>query len=242
MTVAPTDIHHHHRPRHRAWTVAGLILIGVAAGAIGAALLLRDDGTSTGGSLEGSGTPATDTRSVGAFDAVELAGSNNVVVHVGGDPKVVVHADDNLLDRVTTEVVAGALVVDDTGSFATQSPMSVDVTVPSLQAITLSGSGNVVAADVHAQRFDVTLSGSGNIGAAGDVTALHVLVSGSGDIELTRLVARDAHAVVQSSGHIAVNATDSLDATVAGTGAITYVGSPEHVTKNVTGTGAIVGG
>jgi len=241
VTVAPTDIHHH-RPRRRSWSVAGLILVGVAAGAIGATLLLRDDGTSTGGSHEGSGTPATDTRSVGAFDAVDLAGSNNVAVHVGGDPVVVVRADDNLLDRVTTDVVAGALVIDDTGSFSTRSPMSVSVTVPSLHAITLSGSGNVVADGVRAQRFDVTLSGSGNVGAAGEVADLHVLVSGSGDVELTRLVARDAHAVVQSTGHIAVNASDSLDATVAGTGAITYVGSPEHVAKNVTGTGAIVGG
>jgi hypothetical protein len=36
------------------------------------------------------------------FTSVDLAGANIVVVHVGREQKVVVHADDNLLGRVTT--------------------------------------------------------------------------------------------------------------------------------------------
>jgi len=53
-----------------------------------------------------------------------------------------VHADSNLMRFVTTRVVAGTLVIGTTGSFTIRSPMTVEVSVPSLAAVTLSGSGN----------------------------------------------------------------------------------------------------
>ena len=44
---------------------------------------------------------------------------------------MVVKADDNLIDRVTTHVRSGRLVIGNTpGSFSTESPMSVEVGVP----------------------------------------------------------------------------------------------------------------
>jgi hypothetical protein len=46
---------------------------------------------------------------------------------------------------------------------------------------------------------------------------------------------------VSGSGSIFVTATKSLDASVSGSGAILYVGSPKQVTKSVTGSGAITG-
>jgi Putative auto-transporter adhesin, head GIN domain len=55
--------------------------------------------------------------------------------------RAVVHADSNLINHVTTSVVAGTLVIGDTGRFTARGPMSVDVSVPSLTALSLSGSG-----------------------------------------------------------------------------------------------------
>ena len=66
-------------------------------------------------------------------------------------------ADDNLLDRVTTEVQSGTLVIANTpGSFTTKSPMRVEVDVPALDALTLSGSGNIVVTGIEAKRLEVT--------------------------------------------------------------------------------------
>jgi len=75
---------------------------------------------------------------VAGFTGLDLAGSNNVTVIVGGPQSVVVRADSNLINHVTTGVVAGTLVIGDTGSFTTRTPMSVEVTVPSLTALNLS--------------------------------------------------------------------------------------------------------
>jgi hypothetical protein len=60
-----------------------------------------------------------------------------------------------------------------------------------------------------------------------------------GNNEFTRLAAHNVHAVLSGSGNIFVTATDSLDASVPGSGAISYAGNPQDVTKSVTGSGEI---
>jgi hypothetical protein len=213
--------------------------------AIGVALLVRNDvfrGSSGSTVLQGSNVAATQTRTLATFASVDLAGSNNVRVHVGGKQRVVVHADGNLLRHVTTEVRSGTLVVGTKGSFTTRSPMSVDVSVPSLERLTLSGSGIVAVEGFTGPALTVTLSGSGVLRAAGSTTRLDVTLEGSGDAQLAQLVARDVHAVVTGSGRILVTVTGSLDASVPGTGAIVYRGAPAHVSTSVTGTGVVTRG
>jgi hypothetical protein len=180
---------------------------------------------------------------VGEFTGVELGGSNNVVIRVGEEQSVVVKADDNLVDRVTTEVQSGTLVIANTpGSFSTKSPMSVEVSVPTLDTLQLTGSGNIVVDGIQTESLTVDLPGSGTLTGSGTATHLEVTVGGSGTVQFTRLVADDVRAVVSGSGSIFVTATESLDGSVSGSGAILYTGNPPDVTRNVTGTGAITGG
>ena len=241
MTAAPTSVRPH-GGRHRSTWVLGVLAF--LLGGLAVALLYHFDvfGGSSSSTTEGSGVAATQVRHLPAFDRVELAGSNNVFVRVGGKQSVVVRADDNLLDRVTTEVRSGNLVIGNRpGSFTTRGPMSVEVTVPSLQALTLSGSGNIAVDGTRAHGLEVALPGSGTLTASGRATRLDITVSGSGTAQFTGLIADDVRALVSGSGSIFVTATRRLDASVSGTGAILYSGNPQHVTKNVTGTGAITG-
>ncbi len=242
MTVAPTSIMsapEHHRLR---WILVVILALGAAAVAVG--LLVRFDvfgGSSTSTSTaEGSGVAATQTRDVAAFQGVELAGSNNVVVRVGEKQSVVVRADDNLISRVTTEVQQSKLVVGQTpGNFTTKVPMRVLVSVPSLDALTLSGSGNMLVQGIKAHDLIVTLSGSGRLSGSGSATNLDVTILGSGSALFGRLVAAEVQATVSGSGYVFVNATKSLDAAVPGSGSIVYAGDPAEVTKSVTGAGSI---
>ena len=244
MTVAPTPLHGRHAP-HRLPFALGAVLV-LALIAIAVVLLIRYEvfgGSSSSNSVQGSGVAATQTRELERFSSVELAGSNNVVVHVGGKQSVVVHADDNLLRHVTTQVQAGNLIIGNTsGSFTTKSPMSVEVSVPSLEALTLTGSGVISTTGIKTASLTVRLSGSGVLRASGSATRLDVSVGGSGDAQLEQLAARDAHAVVSGSGRILVRATNSLDAAVPGSGAIIYSGNPAHVTTSITGNGAVTAG
>ena len=200
--------------------VAVLVLIAVVA-----SLLAR--GGSLGSGMQGSGVAATQSRVLATFSSIDLAGSNDVTVTVGGRQSVVVHADSNLMRYVTTRVVAGTLVIGTTGSFTTRSPMSVEVGVPALAAVTLTGSGKISVIGINAPRLTVALPGSGALYAGGTVTKLNVTLSGSGLAQLDSLAARDVHAVVSGSGLIRVTATASLNAAVPGSGAIIYRGNPQ---------------
>lgn len=244
MTAAPTPIRSPREHRRHRWLL--LVIFALVAAVVAVGLLFQFD--ALGGSsnstnsnvVHGSGVGATQPRDVASFKRVELAGSNNVVIRVGEEQSVVVRADDNLLDRITTDVTAGTLVIGQApGSYAAGSPTSVEIAVPSLDGLTLSGSGNIVVNDIKAQLLTAMLSGSGNLTGGGHVKRLVASVSGSGNILLERLIAEDAHAVVSGSGDIFLTATKSLDASVPGSGAILYSGDPAQVSKSVTGMGSI---
>ena len=111
MTVAPTSVQPRRGQQRSRWMLVAIL--ASLLGGLTVALLYRVDifEGSSNSTTEGSGVSATQARDVAAFNSVELAGSNNVLIRVGGKQSVVVRADDNLLDRVTTEVQSGRLVI-----------------------------------------------------------------------------------------------------------------------------------
>jgi hypothetical protein len=221
----------------------------VALGALGALLLIAllvdriffESSRSPAGT--GSGVAATQARSLPPFTAVDLAGENNVIVRVGARQSVVVHADTNLLGRVTTRVRSGTLVIGTTpGNFSAKSPMFVEVSLPSLKSLGLHGAGNIAVTAINSPRLTVRLPGSGNIDARGTTKTLDVTISGEGTALLRQLITRDAKAALTGDGTIMLTATHSLTARVSGTGTILYGGNPPHVTQTVTGNGTISAG
>lgn len=238
MTVAPTPMRGLVlRPLHVVLLIVLLFLLVLTL--IFVVLLLVSDESSTT-ALQGSGVSVTQARTVPPFQAVELAGASEVTVRVGQRQAVAVQADDNLLDRITTEVVGGALVIETRGSFSTASPMTVSVVVPELDAVTLSGTGAIRIDGVDQQEFQLQLPGDGLVAVAGRVDRLEASLAGTGDAQLQELIARDVVATVPGTGRLQVYATRSLDASVAGTGAIFYTGNPSDVNESVTGTGEII--
>jgi type VI protein secretion system component VasA len=214
--------------------------VAAVVAAVAAAALAGSARSAPHSVVHGNGNAATQVRPLPAFTGVELRGTIVVSVTQGSPQKVVVHADSNLVSHVTTAVSAGTLVVDTTGSFATRASMHVDVTVPQLTALTLSGHGVLSATGVSGSSLSATLSGSGVLRVSGSVGSLTVALRGTGDADLSGLSAGAVDATLQGTGRIAVQALDTLHATLAGTGAIFYTGTPSHVATSVTGTGTVL--
>jgi hypothetical protein len=190
--------------------------------------------------IRGSGIAASETRVVPAFSGVTLAGAAEVLVDVGGEQRVVVHADDNLLPIITTEVEGGVLVVSQTDPIDTATTPRVEVTTPSLDTLRLTGAGDLTLDGHDLERLDVSLSGAGVLRGSGSVERLDLMLSGAGNIELEGLVAAETSAMLSGAGNIVVHATRSLDAKVTGVGTIFYVGDPADVRRSVLGPGAVV--
>ena len=201
----------------------------------------RQESTATGGT-EGSGVLATQNRNVADFTRLDLAGTSKVIVRVGLPKSVVIRGDDNLLRLITTKVADGTLVVSQAGDFNSHRGIQVDVAIPSLSGVTLSGTGDLAVTGVHAGRFTVDLSGAGRLEVSGAAKRVDVSLTGVGDARLVRLLSRDTHVVVSGTGSATVFATKSLDASVSGTGRVTYHGNPQQIKTSVTGTGAVIPG
>jgi hypothetical protein len=238
MTVSPTPLHAPHDPRRLVLAGAALLALVVVGGALVLGNLFESSTESE--PVLGSAVTATETRAVPPFTSVELEGGNSVTILVGDAQSVVVQADDNLIANVTTTVEDGRLVIATTGSFTAMTPMSVALTMPSLEGLALSGTGSIAADGIRASALAVALSGNGLVRATGSADRLDVTLSGSGDLELGGLQGRDVGATLSGSGRIVVTATETLDASIPGTGAIVYSGNPA-VTQSITGTGKISG-
>jgi hypothetical protein len=198
----------------------------------------RDEAPSAPSS-RGSGISAIDAREVAPFTAVELAGSNTVVIHVGDSQSVAVAGDDNLVGRITTVVRNDRLVIDDTGSFTTRAPMAVAVSVPSLDAVVLGGAGTVTVDGVKSADFSAELAGNGTLAVTGSVERVSAVLGGTGTLDLHDLVATDGTAQLRGTGEIRMYVTSALEAALTGTGSISYRGAPT-VTVHNTGTGTVV--
>jgi hypothetical protein len=189
----------------------------------------------------GSGIEASETRQVDSFDRVALSGQGDVEVSVGRAQSVTVRTDDNLLDDVRTEVDDGELKISQPGNLQIDPKVgiTIEITVPDLRAVDLSGSGNVSAHGVHGDLFRAEVGGAGNVEATGLVQRVEAELSGSGWIRFAELKAPRATAEIPGSGNIEVYAGESLTASVSGAGQILYSGNPSQVEKDVSGAGDI---
>jgi hypothetical protein len=174
--------------QHLRPTLVVAVIAVLVLGAIGVALALRGGSSSSGSGIQGSAVAATQTRAVPSFTSLDLAGSNKVTVVVGAPRSVVVHADTNLISHVTTRVVAGTLVIADTGSFTSHTSMSVDVDgqaqlsqlgARDVRAV-LTGAGLIQVTATSS--LDAAVPGSGLIMYTGTPSHVVTSVTGTGSI------------------------------------------------------------
>jgi hypothetical protein len=172
----------------------------------------------TGCSLADDGPRVTQTRDVDTFTRIDNDSSADVRLHVGEPLSVRVRAGEKVIDDVHTDVRDGVLRVRFDHSGFGGNDVVVEASVPSLQGIDVSGSGDIEA--------------------DGRTDRLSLDVDGSGDADVADLVARTARVTVSGSGDASVRADDELDLRLDGSGDIEYRGNP-RVTKEDDGSGDI---
>jgi len=123
-------------------------------------------------------------------------------------------------------------------------PVEIIVTLPALSAITIGGSGRVVAerlggearisiggsGDVFVDRFEgeslsARIGGSGRIAICGAVSALDLTIGGSGNFEGEHLEVENASIRIGGSGSVALSSDGEVTAKVGGAGDILIHGN-----------------
>jgi hypothetical protein len=189
--------------------------------------------------IQGSGVSKTESRAVGSFSRIDLAGSPDVEVTIGPAISVAVTTDDNLLPFIATTVDGDVLRIDSKQSYNTRLGVNVKITAPALKGVTVAGSGDIHVTGLTAGEMGAEVTGSGDITLKGAADRLRARITGSGDLRAGDLAAKDVQVTVTGSGAATVRAGERLEASVTGSGDVHYYGNPSQVRKSVTGSGDI---
>ncbi len=203
-------------------------------------------------------------RDVPSFSGVALKIPGTVYLSQEGPQSVRVVANEPVLEELVTEVKNNTLVIrfKNNNLFRRSfnyGKIQVYITVPDIEALSISGSGSIEGSTIKSQNINLTISGSGGISVSNlNSERVKAIVSGSGTVWVNEGIANEfsstisgsgsikagdfetaiANITISGSGNCTINAQKSLKARVTGSGDIAYKGSPQLDT-NITGSGRI---
>jgi hypothetical protein len=172
----------------------------------------------------GSGTIVSETREVGSFDRIEV--SSGIAVEINVDPGapagVTSVYDDNLQDKIITEVNGDTLVIEVQGNvIAPGSGRMVNVAMPVLVGLRADG-----GASVH------------GVGAADEV---ELRAEGGAAVDLEDMVVQTMDITMDGGSTATVNTSLEVTGRVTGGATLTLANSPATRDLDVSGGGNVSG-
>ncbi len=207
----------------------------------------------------GSAMAQKETRDVSEFTKISFGIAGNLYLKQGSRQSLVLEGDD--LDEIETEVSGGKLRIKREGRNWGWSNNKIDVyiTIKNLEGVNLSGSGKVIGdskfevedldlsvsgsgdmeLDVYAKNIDSGISGSGSIELSGVSEYHKVSISGSGKLAAENMEVEEYKIRISGSGACRINVTKEIDASISGSGNVSYKGNPDRVHSSTSGSGKI---
>jgi hypothetical protein len=166
---------------------------------------------------QGTGPIVDETRELGTFSRIEAGGGVQVHVTIGQAGPIVVHAQENIQDKLSTEVRSdGTLRIEADGDFIVDEPVIVDVTTPELTAVSLSGGAAVMLADLAADALTLSLSGGARATISGTVTELTLGAKGGSSASLGELEIETATVDLDGGAGVEMTATGLVTGSASG--------------------------
>jgi hypothetical protein len=200
----------------------------------------------SGPSIKGNGNVKEETRSTGDFTEVKVSRGMNVYISNGETTKVVVKADENLIDAIETEVVGDVLNVTVNKFIRQSKSLKVFVTVPNIEVIKTTSGSNVFSEDslktanleikstagsnvhltVEAGELVISAAAGSNIFLDGSAKSLTMKANSGSNIKAGDLQAENCDVKVSSGANIWVKVQNGLTAKASSGGNIWYSGQP----------------
>lgn len=217
------------------------------------------DDDNIGNCVNGKGDQVTQVLNIPDFSGITLSIAADVYIEQGAEQKVEVTAQENIIDNIERDVQGNIWNIDFEKCAFDFTDVRITITVPDLESVRISSSGNVfgtgqwnlnlldllisgsgdIDMDLDAVSIDATISGSGDMSLTGQTQTLDVLTSGSGDFEGFGLVAQTADLTISGSGDIECQVTDAMDVTISGSGDVFYKGNPT-IDVTISGSGELI--
>jgi hypothetical protein len=215
--------------------------------------------------IDGKGSITTRTLSLSNFEGIDFAIAGDVIFSQGNDQQVVATGHPNIINDLKKKIVSGNIwVIEFEEECYDKYELTIHITVPNIDDISLSGSGTIIVNDfIDQNNLSLDISGSGdidinsfngsekltvNISGSGsvsgheeflDLNILNINFSGSGNYYGYPIKTNDCDIKISGSGNCYVNVSDNLDINISGSGSIYYKGNPT-ININNSGSGSII--
>ena len=184
----------------------------------------------------------------GHFDALTATGMDDVRLVSGQGWRIRATGDARAVSQLRFLIEDGALIVGRTTLPRERyGKARVEITAPSLRAVTAAGSGTVdverIAGErasatvagsgrttvrrVETERLSATVAGSGGLDVAGRSTRADVTIAGSGRLTGDSFTAGSANVTVAGSGGARFRSQGAIRATIVGSGSVEVVGTTD---------------
>lgn len=187
-----------------------------------------------------------ETREVASFTKISFRSSGKVYVKQGSPQRVEIEGSAEVLEKIKTEVDDGKLSIGPESnwnwSFGDDDKVTVYITVPNIESLSVSGSGDIVAqTKITSSNLKLNVSGSGSMQAEIDAADVDADVSGSGDMDL-KGKCKSFNTDISGSGKVILNATIAGEAEfdISGSGKVEASGSSQSVDAEITGSGKVL--
>jgi hypothetical protein len=194
-----------------------------------------------------------------SFEKIELSGAFNVTLTPSDNNKLILEADENLIQYINISVRGNRLFIETDRRLSSRKGINIEVPVKDLSAISSSGASDIMSDEpISSAELDIDASGAGKLDLKLDVKivtvdisgavlvylegvaeSLDVEMSGAGSLTADGFEVKDCDVSISGVGHVLVNVSGTLDARVSGLGKVEYIGNPESVKGDVSGVGDI---
>jgi hypothetical protein len=181
------------------------------------------------------------------FDKISVTRGMNVYISQGPVQKVVVRADENLLDVIETKVSDGTLKVSCNRGIRKAESNKVLVTVPDIDLIKTTAGSNVFAEDtlnlkklevkstagsnvklvLNAEKLNVSASAGSNIFLNGTSESFDAKANSGSNVKAGDLRTANCDLKASSGANIWINVKKELSAKVSSGANVFYAGNPE---------------
>jgi len=214
----------------------------------------------SGPSLKGNGDVVEENRKVGSFDEIKVSRGINVYISQGEKTKVVVEADENLLEAIITKMDGNTLKITTDANIRKSKSKKVFVTCPNISVIKSYAGSNVYSENTIASKnLEISASAGSNIKLEVDAGELYVTSSAGSNIKLEGtaeifkgkssagsnikaedLFTNDCLARTSSGANIWISAKNNFEGHASSGGNVFYSGNPKTTDINKSSGGNVI--
>ncbi|MEM7037327.1 MAG: head GIN domain-containing protein [Bacteroidota bacterium] len=209
---------------------------------------------------KGEGAIVEQALELPPITGIDMCLAGDVALTQGEAQSIVVHGQQNIIDKLKFDVKNGVWTIDVDGCVNYKDNLRFEITLPTLTDAHVTGSGDIwttnhfteltnVATSISgsgdmdlsfdANTVDTDITGSGNYDLTGTCATHDFKLSGSGNLDAYEFTTSTSAIKISGSGDAEISATDQLDARISGSGTISYKGNPT-IDVDISGSGDLI--